>query len=311
MHELAQAGHDVTVINSHVVQLPDGVRRIHADRRVPGAFAEALTPYRDTFDVFFDNTAFTPDDVLPMVDLFRGRLKHYVFTSSQAVYRRSYVLPIREDFRRHAPDDGDHRKAYGVGKVQCEDLLRREFEANGFPATSLRVGHTMGPRSPSATRDPIFFARLESGRPVMIPGDGFACTQLIHINDVARAMTSLLGNESVKGEAFNVTGNEIASIVGIVQQIGLVMGISPRIINVPTARARQQRPALLHWGEALAGSAILSIDKLTNATGWRPRFGIEDGYRNSWMWYQTEGRLLYTFDFAPEDQLLAELEQNE
>ena len=308
VNELAQAGHDVTVINSHVIQLPAGVRRIHADRRIPGEFARALAPHRDDFDVFFDNTAFTPDDVLPMVDLFRGRLQHYVFTSSQAVYRRSYVLPIREDFRRHAPDDADHRKAYGVGKVQCEDLLRQAFEANGFPATSLRVGHTMGPRSPAGTRDPIFFARLESGRPVMIPGDGFACTQLIHINDVARAMLSLLGNEAVKGQAFNVTGSEIGSIVGIVQQIGLAMGISPRIINVPTARARAQRPALLHWGEALAGSAILSIDKLTNATGWRPRFGIEDGYRDSWTWYQAEGRTLYTFDFAPEDQLLAELE---
>lgn len=156
VQELAQVGHDVTVINSHVVQLPDGVRRIHADRRVPNAFAKALAPHRDAFDVFFDNTAFTPDDVLPMVELFRGRLQHYVFTSSQAVYRRSYVLPIDEDSRRHAPDDGDQRKAYGVGKVQCEDLLRREFEASGFPATSLRVGHTMGPRSPAATRDRFF-----------------------------------------------------------------------------------------------------------------------------------------------------------
>lgn len=310
VRELAEAGHDVTVINSHVVQLPDGVSRIHADRRVPGRFAEALSPYRDAFEVFFDNTAFTPDDVSPMVDLFRGRLQHYVFTSSQAVYRRSYVLPIDEDFRRHAPDDNDHRKAYGVGKVQCEDLLRREFEANGFPATSLRVGHTMGPRSPAATRDPIFFARLESSRPVLIPGDGFACTQLIHINDVARSMASLLGIEVVKGQAFNVTGSEIASIVGIVMQIGAAMEIAPRIINVPTARARQQKPALLHWGEALAGSSILSIDKLTNATGWRPRFGIEAGYRDSWTWFKHEGRPLYTFDFTAEDQLVAELENS-
>ena len=86
------------------------------------------------------------------------------------------------------------------------------------------------------------------------------------------------------------------------------MGISPQIINVPPARARQQRPALLHWGEALAGSAILAIDKLTNTTGWRPHFGIEAGYRDSWLWYQHEGRGRYTFDFAPEDQLLAELQ---
>ena len=305
---LADAGHDVTVINSHPVTLPAGVDRIHADRRVPGAFVEALSSRRDNFDVFFDNTAFTPEDVQPMVALFEGRLQHYVFTSSQAVYRRSYVLPIHEHGRRHAADDDDPRKAYGVGKVRCEDLLLQAFSTRGFPSTCLRVGHTMGPRSPAATRDPIFFARLESGRPILVPGDGFACTQLIHIRDVASAMLSLIGNSGVIGQAFNVTGSEITSIVGIVAQIGTAVGIAPRIIHVPQSVARQQRPPLLHWGEALTGSAILSIAKLTSTTGWQPAFGVEAGYRDSWQWYAREGRHLYTFEFSAEDRLVAELE---
>lgn len=307
VRELAAAGHDVTVINSHEVELPDGVKRIHADRRIPGAFEAALSPVAGDFDVFFDNTAFVPAEVVPMVELFRGRLMHYVFTSSQAVYRRSFVLPVREDFRRHAPDDDDPRKAYGVNKVRCEDLLLAEYEKNGFPATCLRVGHTMGPRSPAATRDPIFFARLEAGRPVLIPGEGFACTQLIHINDAARAMVSLIGRHTVKGQAFNVVGTEIASIVGVIQLIGSAMGIAPRIVNVPMDAARHHRPSLLHWGEAMTGSAILSHEKLTDYTGWRPRFGIEAGYRDAWQWYDREGRGTYSFDFSPEDRLLAEL----
>jgi nucleoside-diphosphate-sugar epimerase len=119
--ELARRGHEVTVINSHQAPLPGGTKRIHADRRQPGALEAALRDHRDAFDVVFDHTAYTPDDIIPMVELFRDRVAHYVFTSSQAVYRRSYVQPIREDFRRHAPDDSDPRKAYGVGKVQCED----------------------------------------------------------------------------------------------------------------------------------------------------------------------------------------------
>jgi nucleoside-diphosphate-sugar epimerase len=307
VRELAAAGHDVTVVNSHEVELPDGVQRIHADRRQPGAFEAALAEHRDAYDAFFDNTAYTPADVRPMVELFGGRLQHYVFTSSQAVYRRSYLLPIREDFRRHAPDDDDPRKAYGVGKVQCEDLLRREWEDNGFPATSLRVGHTLGPRSAAATRDPAFFARLEEGRPVLVPGDGFAVTQLVHINDVARCMLALLGNDAVKGEAYNVSGAEQASIVGVVQLIGRAMGVTPRIVHVPLETARQQRPPLVHWGESVAGSAFMSIEKVTTDTGWSPRFGIEDGYRDSYAWYCAEGRGHYTFDFSRDDALLADL----
>ena len=305
--ELAERGHDVTVINSHIAPLPNGARRIHADRRIPGEFERALTPLRDAFDVVFDNTAFVPNDIAPMIELFQGRVAHYVFTSSQAVYRRSFVQPIHEHFRRHAADDTDHRKAYGVGKVQCEDILLDLFTRTGFPATCLRVGHTLGPRSPQPTRDPAFFARIEAGRPILIPGEGFAALQLVHINDVARLMASLMGNERVKGQVYNVASAEITSIVGVAQLVAKAMGVQARIVEVPMALARQQRPSLVHWGEALTGTALMSIDKALRDIDWTPRFGIEDGFRDSYAWYVKEGRGRYSYDFSAEDALLAAL----
>jgi nucleoside-diphosphate-sugar epimerase len=305
--ELARRGHDVTVVNSHVAPLPEGARRIHADRRIPGEFEKALAPYRDDFDAVFDNTAFVPADLVPMIELFRGRVAHYVFTSSQAVYRRSFVQPLRESFRRHAADDTDPRKAYGVGKVQCEDLLLRAWREHGFPATCLRVGHTLGPRSPQPTRDPAFFARLEAGRPILVPGDGFAALSLVHIADVAFFMASLVGNARVKGEAYNVSGAEVTSIVGVVHLVAKAMGVDARIVHVPMDIARAQRPPLLHWGEAVTGTAILSIDKALRDVEWTPRFGIEDGYRDSYAWWQREGRGRYVFDFGAEDALLVRL----
>lgn len=306
--ELAKCGHDVTVINSHVAPLPEGARRIHADRRIPGEFTKALAAHRDSFDVVFDNTAFVPADITPMLDLFRGRVAHYVFTSSQAVYKRSFVQPIHEHFRRHAADDADPRKAYGVGKVQCEDLLLGEFSANGLPATCLRVGHTLGPRSPQASRDPAFFARLEASRPILIPGEGFAALQLVHINDVARLMAALVGNERVKGQVYNVASAEITSIVGVAQLVARAMGLQARVVEVPMALARQQRPPLVHWGEAITGTAFLSIDKALRDIHWTPRFGIEAGFRDSYAWYQREGRGQYAFDFSADDALLAQLD---
>ncbi len=308
VRELAASGHEVTVINSHEVALPPGVQRVHADRREPGAFRRALLARRDDFDAFFDNTAFTPADVQPMMELFAGRLRHYVFTSSQAVYRRSYVLPIRETFRRHAPDDTDPRKAYGVGKVQCEELLLQAWQTDAFPATCLRVGHTMGPRSPAATRDPALFARIEAGRPILIPADGHAVTQLVHINDVARSMLSVLGRDHVRGQAYNVSGAEFASIGAVVKLAANAMNTEVHTVEVPMPLAQRQRPPLLHWGESLLGPAVMSIEKIQQHTGWTPRFGIESGYRDAYAWYQAEGRAQYRFDFSAEDQLLDTLE---
>lgn len=305
VRELTAAGHAVTVVNSHAADLPAGVARLHADRRQPGALTAALASRRDDFDAVFDHTAYQIEDMAPLIELFQGRIRHYVFTSSQAVYRRSLVLPVAEDDRRHAPDDDDPRKAYGVGKVRCEDHLLALSLQRGFPATCLRVGHTLGPRSPQPTRDPWFFARLEAGRPILIPGDGNAALQLVHINDVARLMVALLGNDDVAGKAYNV-GGQISTVNGIVHLIARAMGVRAEIVHVPLVIARRH-PPVLHWGEAIVGSAFMSIDAAQRDIGWQPRFGIEDGYRDAWRWYDTEGRDRYRYDFATEDAILAEL----
>ena len=67
-----------------------------------------------------------------MVELFTGRIQHFVFTSSSAVYRRSFVQPVLETFRTHDPDDADPRKAYGVGKVQLRAVPARPVGADGL-----------------------------------------------------------------------------------------------------------------------------------------------------------------------------------
>lgn len=304
---LARDSHDVTVINSHEVALPAGVQRLHADRRMPGEFQRVLEPHRDDFDVVFDNTAFTLDDLQPMVDMFRGRVQHYVFTSSTAAYRRSFIQPMRETFRTHDAADDDPRKSYGVNKVRCEQLLLAEHQQHGFPTTSLRVSHTLGPRSPLVTRDPIFFARLEQGRPIFLPGEGLPFLSLVHIADVASLMVSIIGNQRAAGQLYNVTGTEVTSIAGAVHFMAQAVGVKPNIVFVPLEVARRYHPPLVHWGEAIMGGGIYSNDKALAELEWRPQFGIEAGYRHSYEWFDTEGRDLYEYDFSRDDELLASL----
>jgi len=305
--ELARRGHDVTVANSHEVDLPDGVRRIHVDRRVPGALRSALLPHRDDFDAVFDNTAYVLDDIEPMIELFGGRIAHYVFTSSTAVYRRSFAQPVTEDSRRHDPADDDPRKAYGVGKVRCEDHLLGLHASTGFPATVLRVSHTLGPRSPLVTRDPIFFARLEQRRPVFVPGEGWPFLSLVHVADAAAFMASVLGSAAAVGRAYNVTNPDFTSILGAVRMMAEAVGVEPEIVLVPLELARRQRPPLVHWGEGLVGGAVFSVERGMADLGWRPRFTIAEGYRDSYEWFASGGRDRYEYDFSGDEAVLAAL----
>ena len=303
--ELARQGHEVTVVNSHPSPLPDGTLRLHADRQVPGALAEVLSTRRDDFDIIFDNTAYHVRDLQPLVELFGGRVGHFVFTSSAAVYRRSFVQPIAENFPRHRAGSDDPRTAYGVGKIECEDYLLGIGDE--LPSTVLRVGHTIGPRSPLASREPIYFARLEAGRPIPVPGEGFPFVQLVHIDDVARAMAAVAGNERTHGEVYNINGAELTSIFGCITLMARAVGVQPNIVHVPLDIAKRAASPLVHWGEALVGGAMYSIDRALSDLDWTPQYGLLEAYRDSYAWYASEGRQQYTFDFSSDDSVLAEV----
>ena len=171
--ELARRGHAVTLVNSHVAPLPDGARRIHADRRIPGEFEKALAPLRDAFDAVFDNTAFVPSDLEPMIELFRGRVRHYVFTSSQAVYRRSFVQPMREDFRARRGRQRIRARRTAWARCGARILLERASGKHGFPATACASATRWVRAARSRPAIPLL-RRLEAGRPILIPGEGFA-----------------------------------------------------------------------------------------------------------------------------------------
>lgn len=302
--ELARQGHEVTVLNSHLSPLPEGVRRWHGDRQQPGTLEAVLGEHRDDFDIVYDNTAYEVKDLEPLVELFRGRVQHFVFTSSVAAYKRSYIQPVGEAFARHDPADPDPRKAYGVGKVRCENYLQEAHDRDGFPATALRVSHTIGPHSPLVTREPIFFARLEQGRPILVPGEGFPFLHFVHVADVARLMVAVAGNTDAVGQVYNVAGAELSSIVGCLRLMGQAAGVQPEIVHVPVELARQLRRPLLHWGEALLGGTMYSIDKALADLDWAPQFGLLDGYRDAYEWYSREGRDQYDYDFSFDDEVL-------
>lgn len=304
---LAAQGHEVTLLNSHEADMPEGTRRLHGDRTQPGVLTEVLSDHRDEFDAVFDNTAYRPSDLEPLVELFHGRVQHFVFTSSVAVYRRSFVHPVREVSRRHDPADTDPRKAYGVGKVQCEDYLRQLYDDTGFPATSFRVTHSIGPRTPLASREPVFFERLRQGRPIFVPGEGFPFVHLVHIADVATCMASVLGNERAKGEAYNVSCDEVTSVLGCIQLMAKAAGVSPDVVHVPLDVARTVRPPLVHWGEAAVGGAIFANDKAKADLEWAPAFGLERAYQDSYDWWAAGGRDRYEYDFSGDDALLERL----
>lgn len=340
VRELVRTGHDVTIVNRGKTEapLPRTVKRLICDRTDRDAMRATLGGLE--FDCIHDVSAYRPEDVQQMVDLFRGRTGHYIFASSTVIYAATNSLPITE---RHPVDRSDEQNEYGLNKLLCEDILIREHRENGFPASLTAYSMVFGPRNIIPEREQRMFMRLLAGRKVLIPGDGTTVGQVGHVDDQARALCAMMQNPKTFGRRYNLTGGDCYTDEGYVDTMASVVGVAPEKVFIPPelmddlwagrvavdgkplqvkvdtrsrndARGAQlfqlqrlmQRlaPHLHHWNK----SVFFSIDQLKQDTGWRPEYTFESAALQTWSWMLAEGLdKTLAFDFGFEDDLLARL----
>jgi nucleoside-diphosphate-sugar epimerase len=230
VHQLVREEHDVTVLNRGRTEatIPASVRRLTGDRTDASRMRALLGS--ESFDCIYDMCAYHPPDVELMTDLFRGRTGHYVFISSIAIYAPSLILPITEDF---PVDRSPRQNEYGLHKILCEDHLLAEHRANGFPATTVILPMVIGPRNILPDREQRMFVRLQKGRPILIPGDGTALSQVGFVDDHAEALCALMGRSTTFGQRYNLTGSQFFSDEGYVDVIADVMGTKAEKVFIP------------------------------------------------------------------------------
>ena len=329
VHELVRQGHDVTVLNRgrSAADIPDSVKRLVADRSEPDTVRDALAG--SEWDVIADITAYHPEDVEMMIELFTDRVGHYIFASSTVTYAQADVLPITET---HPDDRSDRQNEYGLHKLLCEDLLFQAHSGRGFPATSAAFSMVFGPHNMIEAREQRMFRRILDGRPVLIPGDGQTLLQLGHVDDQAVALEQMMGRSNTFGRRYNLTGNSavtrnhyvatIAEAVGRPADVRHIphpvmealwtgdmmvdaaansgVGIQTRSTVTPSAGARVSRGAqrfqLAQLVQHLAPnihhwnrSTVFSIDRLRNDVGWEPRHSFESMVEDTFGWDQDAG----------------------
>jgi nucleoside-diphosphate-sugar epimerase len=339
VHELARTGHDVVILNrgKSEADLPTRVERLFADRTDEARMRDVLSGV--DVDAVIDVSAYRPEDVSLMVDVFRGRIAHYVFISSTVIYAASDHLPITEE---HPVLRGPEQNEYGNNKLLCEDLLVREWRERRFPATVVAFSMVMGAHNILPDREQRMFQRLLQGRPILVPGRGRTLQQVGHADDQARALRMLLGEPRSFGERFNLTGGDYFSQEGYVDTFARIVDREPEKVFLPASlmedlwhgrvelelpqaqakvdiRARDRIPPILrnrfmlsmlvqqiaphvhHWDR----SVLFSIDKLRRVCGWEPELDFPGAVERTWRWYRSAGLPdTQRFDFGFEDALL-------
>lgn len=344
VNDLVRNGHEVTVLNRGrtAADFPRSVRRLVADRTDHDQVRAVLKD--ETFDTVQDMSAYHPDDVELMIEVFEGRIGHYIFASSTVIYAPTDILPITED---HPVDRGPDQNEYGRHKLLCEDILVEAWRTRGFPSTTVPFSMVFGPRNILADREQRMILRLLRGRPVLIPGDGTTLGQVGHVDDQARALRMMMLQPQTFGKRYNLTGGAYQSDVGYVDAFVDVLGVEADKVFIPapvmddlwdgalvfeegkaspvnidirssdTARAdadnTRRRFKLAQLVQRLAPnlhrwnrSVVFSTDRLRADIGWAPEYTLAAMVDHVYRWMAAEGLdQSLDLDFAFEDQIAA------
>jgi len=294
-------GHSVAVLNRG--QTPDAlapeVVRLRADRHQHDQVRAAVDGHR--FDAVVDCIGYEADDVRATIELFRGQIWRYVFISSTSVYRPGTVFPIDE----WAPLQEGSRWRYAQQKVEIEASLAEAGRAFGFPWVSLRPAYIYGPYNSNPMAEFALFARVEAGRPVLVPGDGSFVIHHTHGRDLAEATLVALTNDRAIGNCYNVMGAYAQTGDRLVRAAAAAAGREAEIVHVPVRNNEEARRFFFFQPRP---TQIYSIERARRELGWQPAFDIDAGLRDSYRWYRETGYAQrHTFDFSEEDKVLAEL----
>ncbi len=292
--QLVAQGHEVTLLNrgNHLAPV-EGLETIVCDRTDPEALKAALN--NKSFDAIFDNNGRELAHTQPLADLFKGKLKHFIYVSSAGVYAKSDQMP-------HVEGDPIDPNSRHKGKFHTEDYLAEQR----VPFTAVRPVYIYGPQNYNPLEE-WFFDRLVQGRPIPIPGSGMALTHLGHCEDLASAMVSVLGNKTAIGQIYNISGDRAVTFDGLARACAIAIGKDPSTVKIV-----HYNPAQFDFGKRKAFPMRIQhfftdITKAKTDLNWQPKFdlisGLQDSYEKD---YLASGKHKAEVDFSLDQQILEE-----
>ena len=268
VRHLHEAGHKVMGLDQMppTEPLPEGVRFYQCDIRqgmLPNQTFDAvvhlaaLAGVRPSMDRKLDYEMTNVVGTIRLLEHCRRMgTPHFVFASSSSVYGPDTPLPAEETATPNP------LSPYALTKLHGEQWGRLYARQHGLRFLALRFFSVWGDGQRPDLALEAFRRRIETGKPVIIYGDGSQRRDLTHVSDVARAVGLALHWQGPGSAILNVGTGQNHS----------VMDMLATAAKSATPLVEHQAPNPADVPETLA-----SIRAAGAELGWQPRIFFPDG----------------------------------
>lgn len=199
--DMAINEHTITVFNrGNRPLMLSQVNEITGERHDGAAL---LTIPQQHFDAVVDFCAYDKGDIEFVFEHLRAEFDQYVFVSTSDVYKRGLGTILDETAPFEKSQFGGEAGAYISGKVALEEELVACAGKSGAGWTSIRPAFIYGPDN-YAPREGFYFHWIENAGQILHPTDATGEFQMVYVEDVARAILRVIGNETALNRAFNL-----------------------------------------------------------------------------------------------------------
>jgi UDP-glucose 4-epimerase len=289
LHELVEAGEKVVTLDNLATgfdwAVADGVPLIVGETGDQELVASIIAKHDVDAIIHFAASTVVPESVAQPLAYYRnntvnsralietaiqGGVKHFIFSSTAAVYGNPEQTPVAED----APPMP--MSPYGASKLMTERMLRDAGFAHGLGYVVLRYFNVAGAdpklRTGQSTRNATHLIKVATeaalgqrpkvdvfGTDFPTP-DGTGVRDYIHVSDLARAHSDALRHLRAGGESLtlNCGYGHGFSVLEVIDTVKRVSGVDFR---VDTAPRRPGDPA----------QVVAAADKARAILGWRPQ----------------------------------------
>ncbi len=215
---LLENGHDVTIATrgKTVDSFGDKVNRLLIDRENNQSLKAAAGETQ--WDLVYDNICYSPKEAVEACEIFSGKVKRYILTSTLSVYEFGAEKRQEEDFNPYSYPIKIGSKSdfsYGEGKRLAEAVF---FQKANFPVSAVRFPIVLG-LDDYTKRLHFHIEQVKNGKPLGIPNVN---ARLSFINsDEAASFLYWLGFQQMEGPINACSKGELSlrAILSLIEEV--------------------------------------------------------------------------------------------